>query len=368
MRSLRLSSRIDSRALVFATFALAIGLATACKSSPAAPPPPVISADALAVVDGRELTRDFVEKAFRRMGGTTQEMSEEEAAAAKLNLLNDLIIQDILIAKAPALKVEVPEADLDKAYNAAKSNIPDDQFQQELKNRNLTPADMREGLKRELLSQKVIEHEVQSKITVTDQEVTAFFDANRARFNFPEEAFHIAQIIITPVREPQQTNRTGDDAASPQAAAGKAQMLMQKLKEGASFSDLAMDYSEDGQTSSRGGDLGFVPVSKLRTAPPKLRDAVLKKTPGTVTAVSDNGAHTLVLVVSHEQAGQRDLSTAAVKENITNTLKERKEQLLRAAFLTSVRSDAKVENLFARKLVEAQGKVPSLGLANPSGK
>jgi peptidyl-prolyl cis-trans isomerase SurA len=367
MRSLRLAFRNGPRVLVLVPFALAIGFTAGCKSSPATPPAPVISPDAWAVVDGRELTRDFVEKAFRRMGGTTQQLSEEEVAAAKLNLLNDLIIQDILIAKAPSLKVEVPEADLDKAFNSAKSNIPDDQFQQELKNRNLTPADMREGLKRELLSQKVIEHEVQSKVTVTEQEVSAFFDANRARFNFPEEAFHIAQIVITPVREPQQTNRSGDDASSPQAAAAKAQMLMQKLKEGAPFSELATDYSEDGQSSSRGGDLGFVPVSKLKTAPAKLRDAVLTKEPGTVTAVSDNGSHTLVLVVSHEQAGQRDLSTAAVKENITNTLRERKEGLLRAAYLTSMRSDAKVDNLFARKLVEAQGKVPSLGL-KPAGK
>lgn len=368
MRCTRFASPSLLRVLLVAPALLAIAFATACKSTPSTPPPPAISADAWAVVDGRELTRDFVEKAFRRMGGATQGLSEEEAAAAKLNLLNDLIIQDILIAKASSLKVELPEADLDKAFNSAKSNIPDDQFQQELKSRNLTPADMREGLKRELLSQKVIEHEVQSKINVTDQEVSTFFDANRARFNLPEEAYHIAQIVITPAREPQQANRSGDDATTPQAAAIKAQTLMERLKGGASFSDLAMDYSEDPQSAPRGGDLGFVPVSKLRQAPPKLRDAVLKKEPGNVTLVSDSGAHTLVLVVAHEQAGQRDLSTPAVKENITNTLKERKEQLLRAAFLTSVRSDAKVENIFARKLVESQGKVPSLVPAKPTGK
>jgi peptidyl-prolyl cis-trans isomerase SurA len=368
MRSFRFASSPDRRVLLFAPIALAIGLAPACRSTPATPPPPAISPDAWAVVDGREIKRDFVESAFRRMGGATQQLSEEETAAAKLNLLNDLIIQDILLAKAPALKVEVPEADLDKAYNAAKANISDEQFQQELKSRNLTVAEMREGLKRELLSQKVIEHEVQAKVKVTDQEISAFFDANRARFNFPEEAYHIAQIVITPVREPQQTNRAGDDATSPQAAAAKAQMLMERLKGGASFSDLAAEYSEDAQSSQRGGDLGFVPVSKLRQAPPKLRDAVLKKEPGTVSAVSEGGSHTLVLIVAHEQAGQRDLSTPAVKENITNALKDRKEQLLRAAFLTSVRSDAKVENLYARKLVEAQGKVPALGPAAPAGK
>jgi peptidyl-prolyl cis-trans isomerase SurA len=89
-----------------------------------------------------------------------------------------------------------------------------------------------------------------------------------------------------------------------------------------------------------------------------MRDAVLNKEAGSVNVVSGGGAHTLVLVVAHEQAGQRDLSTPGVKDRITETLRERKEQLLRAAYLTAVRSDARVENHLARRIVETQGKMP----------
>jgi peptidyl-prolyl cis-trans isomerase SurA len=338
----------------------------ACRSNSAATPASV-SQDTWATVDGHDITRDHVEKAFRRTAGD-QQLSDEEALNAKLNILNDLILQEILLAKATTLKVEVPDKDLDAAYNSAKANISDDAFQQELKKRNLTPTDMRDGLRRELMTQKVIEREVQSKVNITDQEVSAFFDANRARFSFPEEAYHIAQIVITPVREQQITNRSGDDATTPQAAIAKATMLMERLKSGAAFSDLAADYSEDAETAPRGGDLGFVPVSKLKQAPPLLRDAVLNVAPGNVKVVSDHGAHTIVLIVSHEQAGQRDLSTPAVKDTITNTLKSRKEQLLRNAYITSVRTDAKVVNYLARRLVETQGKAPNLGPAAPKGK
>jgi peptidyl-prolyl cis-trans isomerase SurA len=342
-----------------------VAVSTACRSNSAGPAAPV-SPETWATVDGHDITRDYVEKAFRRTAGQ-QTLSDEEALNAKLNLLNDLILQDILVAKAPALKVEVPDKDLDTAYNSAKANISDEAFQQELTKRNLSVTDMREGLRRELLSQKVIEHEVQSKVNVSDQEVSAFFDANRARFSFPEEAYHIAQIVITPVREPQLSNRSGDDATTPQAAAAKTKMLMERLKAGASFSDLAADYSEDPESAPRGGDLGFVPVSKLKQAPPLLRDAVLNVAPGSVKVVSDGGAHTIVLIVAREAAGQRDLSTPAVKETITNTLKSRKEQLLRNAYLTAVRSDAKVVNYLARRLVETQGKPPNLGPAAPKG-
>ena len=92
---------------------------------------------------------------------------------------------------------------------------------------------MREGLRRELVAQKVLEREVIEKVVVTDAEVSAFYDANRAQFNLPEDAYHIAQIVITPVREPQPSNRTGDDATTPEAAARKAQGLMERLKSGA---------------------------------------------------------------------------------------------------------------------------------------
>jgi peptidyl-prolyl cis-trans isomerase SurA len=360
----RLASCSQDRRLFATLIPLAACLVAACGSAPSTPAP-TVSANTWAVVDGREITRDVVETAYRRSGVASQASSEEEALAAKLSLLDELIVQDILLAKASGLKVELAGKELDTAYAEARKNIPEEAFQQELTRRKLTAADMREGLRRELLSQKVIEREVQSKVVVTDQEVTDFFNANRAQFNFPEEAYHIAQIAVTPVREPQPANRRGDDAATPQAAAAKVQMLMERLKAGASFSELAMDYSEDPQSAPRGGDLGFVPVSKLKQAPPRLRDAVLKVQPGTISVVSEGGAHTLVLVVAHEPAGQRDLSMPEVRQGITGTLRTRKEQLLRTAYVTAVRGDAKVVNYLARRLVESRGKMPGLGPSAP---
>jgi parvulin-like peptidyl-prolyl isomerase len=330
----------------------------ACGRAPATPQTPGVSADTWAVVDGREIKRADVDKAYQRTGNASQTAAEEEILAAKLSLLDDLILQDILIAKAAALKVEVAESELDKSFAEAKKNIPDETFQQELTKRGVTAADMREGLRRELLTQKVIEQEVGSKIAVTAQEVSDFFLANRSQFNLAEESYHLAQIVVTPVREPQVANQTGDDAATPQAAAEKVKMLMERLKAGASFGELATGYSEDPESAARGGDLGLVPLSRLKQAPPQLRNAVLNKAPGTVNVASIGGAHTLVLVVAHEQAGQRDLSTPGVSDRITEGLKARKEQLLRTAYLTAARTDADVVNYLAKRIVEGQGKLP----------
>jgi peptidyl-prolyl cis-trans isomerase SurA len=352
------------RAVALAALAAACAM-PACRSEPPGTATSV-SSDAWAVVDGRQIMREDVDRAFRRVQDTAKTLSDEEAIALKLNLLDEMITQDLLVAKARELKIELPDSELDAAYAEAKKNMSDDAFEQELAKRKLSAADMRDGLRRQLLAQKVMEREVESKVTVTDQEITDFYNANRAQFNIPEESYRVAQIVVTPVKDPQIANRTGHDATSPAAAQAKVRMIAERLKGGTGFSELAMDYSEDPESAPRGGDLGFVPVSTLTQAPPQLRDAVLGKAPGTVNVVSSQAAHTIVLVVAREAAGQRDLSMPTVKENISETLRSRRQQVLRVAYLTTLRNDADVVNQLARRLVQGQGKVPNLVPTGPA--
>jgi len=335
---------------------LGVSLAAACGSKPAGPSSP----DVWATVDGREIRREDVEKVYRRVAQTSPAPSEEEALTAKLSLLNELIVQDILIARAANLKIDVSDAELETAFTDRKKNLPDDAFQKELATRGLSGDDMKAALRRELLADKVVEREVTSKVAVSDQEITDYYNANRAQFNLAEPAYRIAQIVVTPVREAELNNRQQDDAVTPEAAARKAAMLMERLKGGAPFSQVAMDYSEDAQSAPNGGDLGFVPLSALKQAPPPLRDAALKSQPGMVSQVSAGGAHTLVLLIAKEEAGQRDLGMPGVKDGIATSIRGKREQLLRTAYLSAARSDAAVVNYLARRIVEAQGKAPSL--------
>ena len=79
--------------------------------------------------------------------------------------------------------------------------------------------------------------------------------------------------------------------------------------------------------------------------------------------VSQGGAHTIVLIVAKDKKGQKDLSMPEVKDAISSTLKNRKEQLLRAAYLSALRNDATVTNVLAKQIVQAGGKVPAASAA-----
>ena len=342
-------------------------LAAAC-SGTEPPPPSTPAPDVWAVVDGREIRRQDVERAYRRVAPPTPAPSEEEALAAKLRILDELIDQDILLERARTLKVEVTDAELDKAFAERKSNLPDESFQKELEQRSLTPDDMKRDLRRELTVQKLLQQEVGSKIAVGEEAVRGFYEANRTQFNITETRHRIAQIVITPERDPRVRNGANDDAATPAEAKRKLQMLAERLENGGDFAALARDYSEDPQTAPQGGDLGFVPASALNQVAPALRQAVLKAKPGDVTTVSAGGGHVLVLVVSRDEPGQRDLGTPGVREAITDLLRERKEQLLGAAYLAAARNDVRVVNHLARRLVESPtGAAPGLAPSPPGG-
>jgi peptidyl-prolyl cis-trans isomerase SurA len=343
--------------------ALLCGSASCRQAS--APSPAPVSADTWAVVDGQTITRDDVDKAFRRVSSANQTLSDEEALTARLSLLDDLVMEEILVARARASQIDVPDSDVDAAVAQAKKDLTDEAFQQELTRRNLTVPDMRAGLERELLAQKVIERDVMSRVTVTDQQVSDFFNANRAQFNLPEEAFHLAQIVVTPARDPQLANSSGDDAATPEMAAAKVKMLMERLQGGTPFADLAREFSEDPESAPRGGDLGLVPVSAVKQASPALRDAVLNVEPGRARVINQDGVYLIMFVVSREPAGQRDLSTSGVRDQITQTLRARKEQLLRTAYLMAARADADVVNYIARRVADAGG-VPAAAAASES--
>ena len=291
-----------SRALTALAGLAAISGAVACGGSST----PNVAADVWATVDDRQIRQADVEKAYRRVAPPQPVTSADEELGGKLSLLDEMITQRVLLKRGRELKIEVTDAEVETAYGERKRNLPDDTFQKQLKDRNLTVEDMKTALRDELTADRVIEREVTAKIAVTDAEVADFYNKNKAQFNVAEAQYRLAQIVVTPVRDPQIRNRKDDDATTPEAAKAKAQMLMGLLKGGTQFSVLAMDYSEDPQSAPNGGDLGFISASQLAQVPQQLREVVMRTEPGNASLVTAGNA-------LHPRPGHRQGSGRAAR-------------------------------------------------------
>jgi peptidyl-prolyl cis-trans isomerase SurA len=319
--------------------------------------------DVVASVDGRKIYRADVEKYYQnQVSGSDRQPSDEQAVSLRLSILQQMIQNEILMRQAEKLGLLATDEEVDRKLNEYKSPFTKEQFDARLKAQKLTLDDLKHDLRRQLTVDKVLNKEVRSKVTVTDQDITNYYNTHKAEFNLIEPQYHLAQIFVSTTPNPQVHNQN-EKAQNEADARKKIQMIMNRLESGDDFGSLAMNLSEDPETSGNGGDLGFTPESSLKNTDPATRDIVIKLKPGqyspVITVVNPMTKQIvgfrIVKLISREPAGQRELGDPRVQEAIRSQLRERREQLLNAAYYEVLRDQAKVQNYYAEKVLAGNG-------------
>ena len=324
---------------------------------------PQTSGDVMATVDGRKIFRSDVDKYYdNNVASAQQAPTGEQATALRLNILHTMIDDEILMRRAEKLGLLATDEEIDRKYNEFKAPFTQEEFDKRLKDKKITLVDFKRDIRRSITVEKVMNKEVSSKINVTDQDITDYYNAHKGEFNLIEPTYHLAQIMVTPGPNPQAQNQN-DKAQNEADARKKIQMIANRLDSGDDFATLAMRYSEDPETSGNGGDLGTVRESGLKETDQATRDAVMKLKPGQYSpvigvvnpATRQAVGYRIVKLVAREPAGQRELSDPRVQQAIRSQLHDRREQLLKAAYYEVLRDSAKVENYYAKKVLDSNG-------------
>ena len=323
-----------------------------------------VSGDVMATVDGRKIFRSDVDKYYDNQVSSAQQAPQgEQATALRLNILRQMIDDEILMRRAEKLGLLATDEEVDRKYNEIKAPFTQEEFDQRLKDRKITLADFKRDIRRSITVDKVMNKEVSSKINVTDQDITDYYNTHKAEFNLIETQYHLAQIAVTPAPNPQAPNQN-EKAQNEADARKKIQMVINRLDSGDDFATLAMKYSEDPDTSGNGGDMGIFPESGLKgILDPLTHEAVMKLKPGQYSPVITVAnpqinrvlGFRIVKLVSKEPAGQRELADPRVQQTIRSQLHDRREQLLKFAYYEILRDNAKVQNYYAQKVLDSNG-------------
>ncbi len=308
-----------------------------------------------ATVNGRSITYAELDKQvqFMQFGSPPESIDDDQAVLQRLEVLRAMIDNEIMLQRAEREGLLAVDTDVEAKLSELRSPYTEEEFQSQLNERKMTIDDLRAQLRRDLSVQKILNKETSSKITITDKEIRDFYETNQASFNRAEPQLHLSQILVTPVPDPNVRNLKGDNAMDDETAEKKANSLFARLKQGEDFAELAANYSEDPDSTTAGGDLGFIPESALEKANVDLRRTIMDLTPGEITPVLKTAeGYRILKLITREPAGQRDLSDPNVQQTIRQTLINRKDQLLRAAFYEVARNDAEVKNYFADSIVE----------------
>jgi peptidyl-prolyl cis-trans isomerase SurA len=225
----------------------------------------------------------------------------------------------------------------------------------------MTLDDYKRFIRRSLTQNKLLNKEIESKVNITDAEISSYYAAHKADYNLIEPRYGLARILVTTTPSPQTSNLQNNKASGDADAKKKIETLRNRLESGDDFSTLAMQYSED-NTASNGGDMGFVLETQLRTDPilQEAYNAIGKLKPGQYTdilpivdpATHRIGGYAIYKLISREPAGQRDLNDPRVQQSIRQGLREGHAQLLRNAYLEKLHDEAKVHNYLADEILK----------------
>jgi peptidyl-prolyl cis-trans isomerase SurA len=320
------------------------------------------SADVVATVNGKEILRADLDRYYQAsLGDNPQKPSPVESDMRQLQVLHQMIQNEIMQQAAAKLNLEATDEDVNARLTELKAPYTQEEWDNQLKQRNLTLDDFKRDLRQQLTTTKLINKEIESKINITDAEIRDYYNAHKADFDLVEPEYHLAEIVVTTSPAQQADNLQNNKATSDSDARKKIDNLHNRLESGDDFGSVAINYSEDPNTASSGGDMGFVPESQLH-ADPAVYDAVNKLKPDQFTdvlPVYDNSgpnhkveAYAIYKLIAHAPAGQRELSDPRVQQTIHQFLHDGQKQLLQNAYYESLEDDAKVRNYFAEQILK----------------
>jgi peptidyl-prolyl cis-trans isomerase SurA len=286
-----------------------------------------------AVVNGQPITLSEVEDRVspdlsRVAPGPAGEPQRKEILKRALAALID---EQLVAGEASALGIEVGEDELQRLLEqlARENKMDMTQFRQALSQQGLSLDSVRDSLKRQQLTMRLLQYKVKPR-RVSDEEVQAAYATMNKTSDFEVRARDI--FISAP---------DGATAAQQAAARAKADAALRRIRAGESFAKVARDVS-DGPTAREGGDLGYFRRGQMLQV---LEQPAFTLQPGEISGLirvnGEHGGFHLVTVEDRRQLAAKPLSE--MQEEIRNRLTTDSVMKEREHYLTQLRKTAQVD-------------------------
>jgi parvulin-like peptidyl-prolyl isomerase len=291
----------------------------------------IVNDSIITISEVREMIALEAGELDKRYYGTELDMRRRELFRSALQPLIDVEIQ---VERAKSLQITVEEADINRQVNQLKeaNQLTDAQLEDILQSRGLTIEAHREQISRSLLVTKVVNFEVQSRLVITEAELQEAYKQHQDRFRIAGEVTvsHIVFLV------PEQAT-TEEEAQAKQ----KAEAVLQQLRAGGDFAQLANQYSE-GPSANNAGLLGTFRTGELL---PGFEEAIAALQPGEISDLVRTRIGWHIIRLEHAEAGgYRPLE--AVREELSVELKRAKFERNYAEWMESLRQQSYIKILY----------------------
>jgi len=342
-----------NRFALIAFFAFAAFILTGCPTTPTGNTGGGDINETAATVNGKAITMQDVDRAVKQQAqGQESKLSPLELAAARLQVLEQLIQQEVLFQKAEKDAKVPTEDEITAELNKRKteSNLSAEKFQEQMSLAGMDEKALRENIKKGLAINNLVE-KITSRIEPPkDSEIEAFYKGNPELF-VRKRGVRLAAIVVDPTNAGE-----GDKTTDENSAQLRLKELLGKLQQpGSDFQALVNEYSED-PSKFQGGEVGYFTEEQLKQNYPQLAGGFMNPqfAVGGITnpVPIENKVYVFKLMERIEKDENLTLESPKVREQVTKALVDNRKQLLSQSYAAQAMNEAKIENFLAKKVVD----------------
>jgi len=265
------------------------------------------------------------------------------------DVLRELIDQQLLLDKGKEEGITGEVETTKRLDEIRKSmNLPSmEELQKAAEQQGVQYEDFKERIRIGIVTQQVISREVGSKIHITSEEVQSWYQQHQQDLTSPEHV-KLSEILIAtqPSRpaaekgkeQPPIPMALSDDPVIAAQAEKHAQEILEQLRKGAKFEDLAKKES-NGPTAAQGGDLGSFQRGELAK---ELEQKTFALKSGEYTdVIRTKQGYIIFKVVEHQNAGVPPVKE--VDEKIRELIYSQKLEPSLRAYLTKLREESFID-------------------------
>ena len=284
-------------------------------------------------VEVAELTSQVAENLARDFPGSQAEL-QKQVSQVRSNNLDTLVARQLILQEFKTFNV--PETILDKDVDKRVQEIIHDMYYgdrmkliKSLQLRGMTFERFRQQIREQFIEIALRQKNVTSEIIISPHKVEAYYQAKREDYKLDDEV-KLRMIV---------RNRSIDPAASD--ARKFAEEINAKLKDGASFSEMASLYSEGSQAKA-GGDWGWYETRKLRK---EFAEAAPKLKAGEHSSVIETPEACYIMLVE-ERKPSRYKTLSEVRDEIEKNLLLEERSRLQNQWIAKLKKKTFVKYIF----------------------
>jgi len=315
-------------------------ISAAQQSTPAAAPS---AAEDLVVlrISGQPVAESQVIEAIDAMAALQQLPEDRQPQRNALfykGALDNLITIALLKNQARLQNIAIDAAEIEKqVQDFTRQYSSPEEFQKVLAQQGLTEADLRKNIETSMAMQKVLDLAVKDVPGAPEADLKRYYDDNTDKFMMPERV-HVARILLIVDLKSTPEQKADLKKKLEGIRAGIESKTM-------TFADAAMKYSQDRNSASKGGDLGFLSRGQRSKA---FENAAFATAPGALSPVVETGSgYDLIQTIEMKPSGKAPFEE--VKPAIQRYLDRTVQQKAVQKYMEGLKEKATIERFMTQE-------------------